>query len=125
MVYNITYKDVKIYMSGEKKGLPPALWALFAAFYLVVILAAVRDIPDILLPSAEKTTVTTPVSDKININTATAAQLSLLPGIGEVLAGRIVEYREQHGSFASTEELKEVSGIGDKKWEAIRDYVTV
>lgn len=67
-----------------------------------------------------------PPGGKININTATAAQLSDgLPGIGETLAGRIVEYRERNGPFRSAEDLRNVSGIGEKKYEAIRDLVAV
>ena len=64
-------------------------------------------------------------SGVLNINTATAAQLDALPGIGEVLAERIVNYRESHGPFASIEELMDVSGIGVKKFEAICDWITV
>jgi competence protein ComEA len=62
---------------------------------------------------------------KININTATAKELESLPGIGPVLAQRIVDYRAQKGGFKSIEEIKEVSGIGDKKFEAIKDLITV
>ena len=63
---------------------------------------------------------------KINLNTATVQQLSDgLKGVGNALAQRIVDYREQHGKFRSVDELKNVSGIGDKKLEAIRGSVTV
>ena len=48
-----------------------------------------------------------------------------LPGIGEGLAGRIVRYREANGAFESVEALTEVSGIGEKKLEELRDYITV
>ena len=61
----------------------------------------------------------------ININTASAEELTSLPGIGDVLAGRIVSYREQYGSFLSTEELMDVTGISEKTYERIREYVTV
>lgn len=61
----------------------------------------------------------------ININTASAEELTSLPGIGDVLAGRIVSYREQYGSFLSTEELMDVTGISEKSYERIREYVTV
>ncbi|NMB06946.1 MAG: hypothetical protein GX981_00990 [Tissierellia bacterium] len=61
---------------------------------------------------------------KININIAPKEQLMTLPGIGEVLAGRIVEYRE-NTPFKSIEDIKNVSGIGDKKFEGIKDLITI
>ena len=61
----------------------------------------------------------------VNINTATAEQLQTLPGIGEVLAQRIIAYRESNGSFRSIGALINVSGIGEKKLEAIWDLVTI
>lgn len=60
-----------------------------------------------------------------NLNTATPLELMELPGIGEVLAGRIVTYRLQRGGFASVEELREVRGIGEKRLETLRKYVYV
>ena len=61
----------------------------------------------------------------ININTATVSELVLLDGIGEVIANRIVEYRTENGAFSSIEELKEVSGIGDVKFNNIKEKITV
>ncbi len=61
----------------------------------------------------------------ININTATSEQLQTLPGIGPVLADRIIAYREKNGTFESVGELMNVSGIGEKKLEAIWDFVTI
>ena len=61
----------------------------------------------------------------LDLNTATAAELAALPGIGEALAERIVAYREANGAFASVEELLEVSGIGEKKLNDIRGLVCV
>lgn len=63
--------------------------------------------------------------DKININTATASELTALPGIGDKIAEDIIAYRTEHGGFKSVEELIEVDGIGEKKFEAIKDLVTV
>ena len=62
---------------------------------------------------------------KININQATAAQLALLPRIGEKVAERIVEYRKDHGDFARPEDLMEVKGIGEKLFLTLKPYVTV
>ena len=61
----------------------------------------------------------------ININTATVEDIQVLPGIGPLLAQRIVEYREENGPFETNGELMNVSGIGEKKLEEIWDYITV
>lgn len=65
------------------------------------------------------------VSTIININTATAEQFQTLPGIGPVLAERIIAYRNEHGAFESVGELVNVSGIGEKILENIWDMVTI
>lgn len=61
----------------------------------------------------------------VNINIADAAQLDTLPGIGSSLAQRIIQYRETNGPFKSIEDLKDVSGIGDKNFENLKDRITV
>jgi competence protein ComEA len=61
----------------------------------------------------------------INLNTATAEQLDSLPGIGPVLAQRILDWRTEHGRFVSVDQLREVSGIGEAKFTEIRGLVTV
>ena len=65
------------------------------------------------------------VDGRININVASQSELTDLPGIGNVLAGRIVDYRHQHGPFSRIEDIRNVSGIGEKRFEAIRDRITV
>ena len=62
---------------------------------------------------------------KININTADVILLQQLTGVGPVTAQKIVDYREQNGNFSSIEELKNVSGIGEKTFEKMRDDVTI
>jgi comEA protein len=59
----------------------------------------------------------------LDINQATAEQLEALPGIGPVIAHRIVDYREKHGLFKSVDELLNVNGIGPKRLAAIKDFV--
>lgn len=62
---------------------------------------------------------------KIDINRAEAWLLQALPGIGEVTAQAIVDYRHQHGPFARIEELLQVKGIGQTTFDKIKDYITV
>ncbi|MGH2773636.1 MAG: helix-hairpin-helix domain-containing protein [Actinomycetota bacterium] len=62
---------------------------------------------------------------KTNLNTATPAQLEELPSIGPVLAERIVAHRQTKGNFTSIKQLMEVSGVGPKKFEGLKDLVTV
>lgn len=62
---------------------------------------------------------------KVNINTASVEEISMLPGIGETYAKRIVEYRQKHGPFLSVEELTNVKGIGESRFKSIKDYITV
>lgn len=64
-------------------------------------------------------------SNLININTASQKELEELPGIGPTLAQRIIDYREKNGYFQTIEDIKKVSGIGDKKFEAIKDLITI
>ena len=61
----------------------------------------------------------------ININTQGAEALEHLPGIGPVLALRILDYREKIGGFKDIEELKNIKGIGESKFEAIKGFVTI
>ena len=62
---------------------------------------------------------------KININIASQSELTDLPGIGDVLASRIVDYRRQHGDYTRIEDIRNVSGIGEKRFEAIQNKITV
>lgn len=63
--------------------------------------------------------------DVININTATQEELDTLPGIGPATATKIIEYRKEKGKFKQKEEIKEVSGIGEAKYEKIKEYISI
>ena len=64
-------------------------------------------------------------NNKININKATQTELETIPSVGPSTALKIIEYREQNGKFKSIEDIKNVSGIGDAKYEKMKDYITV
>ena len=75
-----------------------------------------------IAPDSIDTTVT---AGKININTASVDELTLLPGIGSTLAQRIVDYRSSIGPFRTVSDLSNVEGIGDQKLLSILDYITI
>ncbi len=75
--------------------------------------------------SGSGTSVEPQQSTLININTADAAELQTLPGIGEVKAAAIIAYRTEHGAFTDISQIMNVSGIGEKTFENIRDMITV
>mgnify|MGYP001592698914 CR=1 FL=1 len=60
---------------------------------------------------------------KVDINKTTFSELRTIPGMGEKLAKRIIDYRSSHGGFKDVEELKQIKGIKDKKLERIRKYI--
>ncbi|ADY56735.1 competence protein ComEA helix-hairpin-helix repeat protein [Syntrophobotulus glycolicus DSM 8271] len=64
-------------------------------------------------------------SEKVNINTADLAELDRIPGIGPALAKRIIDYRKDNGLYNTPEDLKNVSGIGEKTYEKMSGYLTV
>ena len=113
---------------------------LFAAFTLGFFLGRNRDastirvsVPTSMLtqPAEETTAPSIPeeteaaIAFPININTASVEEFMALPGIGEVLAERIVAYRAEHGDFKALESLMYVEGIGEKRMEDILDLITI
>ena len=61
----------------------------------------------------------------VNLNTATAAQLETLPGVGATLAARIIEHRQKNGGFKKIEELMTIKGVGEKNFLKLKPLVTV
>ena len=108
-----------------------ALLGLTGLFLCLLLGLFFRDRAAMRVPVSVETERTLPVEEvrpdpsPVNLNTADAAALTALPGIGEELAGRIVRYREEHGPFETVEALTEVSGIGQGKLAALEGLVTV
>lgn len=106
-------------MSAKEKMLPAAVGLALAAIWLgaLFLIAPVWQ-PGYrtadYAPAAPAATQETQDSGPLDINTATAAQLTNLPGIGEVKAAAIVDYREEHGPFAALEDVARVSGVSER-----------
>lgn len=108
--------------------------ALAAAFFALAVGvrlgsgSAAAPVSLTAAPSPAAATVISPTvppdGARIDINTADAETLTLLPGIGEKLAGRIIDYRTENGPFQDISALMQVGGIGEKKFADIRDYIT-
>ena len=77
------------------------------------------------VPASPRDSTRPPSLTRVNLNTATLAELDLLPGIGPALAQRIIDHRTKHGRFQTTRDLLKVPGIGPKTYAAIADRVTV
>jgi len=82
------------------------------------------EIPEVSESSAEPVS-SEPTTELINLNTADVHDFETLPGVGEEIAKRIVEYRAKIGEFKYPAQLLDVSGIGEKKYDAIKDLVCV
>ena len=110
------------------EGVLLGLTGLFLCLLLGLFL---RDQTLMAAPAFVETALTAPLEEvrpdlsPVNLNTADEAALTALPGIGEALAARIVEYREEHGPFEAVEDLTNVSGIGQGKLAALEGLVTV
>lgn len=122
---------------NEKGKIARAEWLLLAvtALFLCLLLALFWRDRTAMTPDRTGTAVETEIQvpqediqpdlSPLDLNSATAEELAQLPGIGEELARRIVEYRAENGSFEAVEEIMEVSGIGEGKFTALEDRITV
>ena len=93
-----------------------------------VVSSSAAEAVDTAAPRSSPAETTAPAAaepELVNINTATLEQLDSLPGIGPVIAQRILDYREQHGPFTSLSQLTLIEGIGEKRLTAIIDLITI
>lgn len=84
--------------------------------------------PPFVLQTPAPTLIPAPVAEqsiKININTADKQELEKITGVGPVIAQRIIDYRQTNGPFQKTEDIKKVSGIGDVKFEKMKNEITI
>ena len=95
-----------------------------AAANLLYSNGTLPDIPESLEFFEVPAVSATVTEERININTATMEELMLLPGIGEVRAKAVIEYRENYGGFVSIEEITEVRGIGSVTYDNIKEFIT-
>ena len=124
-------------MSGKKAlGLSVLLCALFSLALLLPSGGGGTEAEIRCLPAGEEARLTGADApggeasellpgELVDINRAGAQELQLLPGIGEVLAGAIVEYRQKNGDFQTIEDIMEVPGIGPARFAAIEGSITV
>jgi competence protein ComEA len=77
------------------------------------------------MATAQKNATQSSISQKVNLNTATVEELQTIPGIGPAMAKRVVEYRSKVGKFTKIEDIINVKGIGEKKFQKMKDRLTV
>lgn len=100
----------------------PACAVLFILAFSVALWRYVENTPAVIEVTGEPSA---RGGFRVDLNTAGAARLQLLPGIGPATAKSIVDYRLEHGPFRKLADARLVSGIGPKKFELIRPYVTL
>ena len=116
-------------MAGKGKVTKTEIFCLFLSLTFVVLCAVLffthRPAPPqgVSVTTWKREDVAGTLPRKVNNNTADADELQLLPGVGPVLAGRIVAWREQNGDYLIAEDLLAVEGIGMTRLQEIRDFI--
>jgi competence ComEA-like helix-hairpin-helix protein len=117
---------IKLWMPAisPRPALPAFSYAALDSQFLALSRAPRDTVPAPGLPPARKSA-TPPALQSIELNSATVEDLQRLPGIGPVIAQRIVAYRAEHGDFSVLDNLSSVKGIGPRTFERIRAYLVV
>ncbi|MCX5894778.1 MAG: ComEA family DNA-binding protein [Proteobacteria bacterium] len=105
-----------------------SIWLVFSFAFMLIALpvfAAEQAQPQLAAPAKDaKPAKRVPVLEgQININTATADQFKMLPGIGKKIADAIIEFRAKNGNFKTVDDLAKIKGIGEKKLTTIKNYL--
>lgn len=111
-------------MNKNRKRFELALLALTAALVLLTVWRCYDHHPQPLILQTLEISAPDEGEGCLDINTATAAELEELPGIGPVLAQRIISWREENGPFTQQEDVLSVAGIGDATYETIKPYIS-
>ncbi|MBE0617117.1 MAG: helix-hairpin-helix domain-containing protein [Proteobacteria bacterium] len=102
------------------------MWKRVGVVVAILVGVALAGLAPVALGATEKAPgATQATASPVNLNTATVDQLGSLPGVGEVIAKAIVEFRQMNGPFKKLDDLLQVKGIGEKKLEAIRPLVSL
>lgn len=132
-INDLIINEIKVTVKGEVENSGELTLPLYSSIQDALNIAIVKDNADlsqinpqtilkdkdiIIVPSINENTF-----EKVSINNASKEMLCTLNGIGESIANRIIEYRNENGLFQNIEDLMEVKGIGQAKFEKIKDYI--
>ena len=98
---------------------------LIAAIFGIAVSAAAASAQNKATTPKAAATATATATAPVNLNTATAEQLATIPGVGQKMAERIIDYRQKNGGFKKVEDLMNVSGVGEKSFLKMKPLITV
>ncbi len=94
-------------------------------YLAIIVLALTTAVPLNGIAATPAAQVASSAAERLNINAATVKELQSLPGVGQVTAQRIIDYRNEHSAFSSAEQLLEVKGVGKKTLAKIKNLISV